>query len=1041
MTAMDTLLNSSSLVMYPASVVASWTELEPGYSSVAVNTAAESLNQLGQQIGPQGATVTQSFDDGLPDPVTLTGNNDASGTFSMDLVGRPAARAADSSLGGNGNWSQGNINSFNFFTTSFPSSGLSFWDYTFITITVNNDAQLTETTMDPDSPFAWDLLGVATDTLSGATQRTWVFGRKHFTSGAVAPAFSMDKTGSVTWVMQSIKCGMTPSNGVLVPVTPGAVSTFAEGTVAVTTHTPPNVSLTGRGWTVAAFGAQVAAGTWSAPAGGYSVFGFNNATVHNIANIISPFRNFPGSYGISGITSNAAQLVTAVHFALEVRDRPQLDAVGYFSPLNKQSPIYGFARDTAPLVMAINNIATDGNQTETNVIFTGQMTGIDIQGRTATVGGVCKTRLLLDNAHLLPTVYGWREGLKTDWLIGYLLAQGGQYTGVAPSIYTRYWAPMHGSIHAWMDGSAGYTECREWISGRAGHYRRSPDDAPGPFVTAMNAMQTNAQTTYLNGVADPLWSTEVPGQPTAVIKDLLSQKSSTGRLTFWIRGDAADQAPTCVDSGVPDDYLLFDSTLYNSVGNVASNYVRLVINPNRNFTVWIGSSITLTGGDLPSDGQWHFCSFMWDYDNGTGKFRRDNLTWTTGVLGGASESLPSSEANFYNSGGVTNFSWKSHLPIAEIQLEAGMPFTDDWSRFYPTPTSPSQNALYRPTRQALSVVAEPTPVQGWTALQALAESTLSWLRVNELDNAEFLPLSYFGETAQLTVDTLNVLDTDFNAGEIGLNLDPSRTRNVVTIAYTDIRVGTNISTILEMNTSLAIPKGLSYVTFPLDTQAAETHGAAQGWSSAPEFKKLTAAQIAGTSAIQVDNVMSVNTRSDGSGTVVTSTNFVGRIVDWDSQTITVKFTNNYGAVLYLANNGSGIPFLRAMGYAISSSDGYSTVTDDGSIKKRSQRALTTDLDWIHDRATAQKVASTLATLLARPRPVVTVTVQGDSRRKPGKLCQIVDTTGMKADGTWRITSIVHRYNGPMYVQDVTLIYVGTVANWDDGLWDDGIWGA
>jgi hypothetical protein len=1039
MAAMDDLLNSSSLVMYPASIVATWDELEPGYSSVAVNTAAESLNQLGQQIGPQGAVVVQSFDDGLPDPVTLTSGNDASGTFQMDLVGRPSAVAADSSLGGNGNWSQGSVASANSFTTSFPPN-VAFWDYTFITITVNNAGQLTEISMDPESPYAWKLIGDATDTLSGTFQRTWVFGRKHYTSGVVTPVFKMDQTGHATWIMQSINCGRTPSNGVLVPVTPGQSVPFNEGTVAVATHTPGNVSITGRGWNIAAFGASNAAGAWSAPSG-YSLFGFYLATNHSIANIISPFRTAPGSYGISGTTANVAQLVTAVHFTMEVRDRPQLDAVGYFSPLNTQSPIYGFARDTAFLAMSINNIATDGNQTETNRIFTGQMLGIDIPDRTASVAGVCKTRMLLDDAHLLPTVYGWREGLKTDWLIGYLLAQGGQYIGVAPSIYTRYWAPCYGSIHAWMDGSAGYTECREWISGRAGHYRRSPDDAPGPFVTAMNAMQTNAQTTYLNGVADPLWSTEVPGQPDALIADLLSQKSSTGRLSFWVRGDAADQTPTCVDSGNPDDYLLFDSTLYNSVGNLATNYVRVVINPNRNFTVWIGSSITLTGGDLPTDGAWHFCSFMWDYDNGVGKFRRDNLQWNTGTLGGASETLPSSEANFYASGGVTNFAWKSHLPISDIQLEAGMPFTDDWSRFYPALTAPSQNALYRPTRQTMAVVAEPTPVQGWQTLQSLAEATLSWLRVNEFDNAEFLPLSYFGETAQMTVTTLNVLDTEFNAGAIGLNLDPSRTRNVVTVVYADTRVDTNRSIILEMNTSVTVPIGTSYVTFALDKQTAETHGAAQGWSTAPEFQKLTSSQISGATAIQNENVMSVNTRSDGSGTVITAGSFVGRIVDWDSQTITVKFTNNYGATLYLANNGTSIPFLRALGYGIVSNDGYSTVTDQGSITKRRERALTTELDWVHDRTTAQKVGSTLVTLLARPRPVVTVTVQGDSRRTPGKLCQIVDSTGMQADGYWRITSIQHRYNGAMYVQDVTLIYVGVTAVWDAGLWDDGVWGA
>jgi hypothetical protein len=1041
MTALDDLLNSSSLVMYPASIVAIWAELEPVYSSVATVTSAESLIQLGQQIGPQGATVTQSFDDGLPDPVTLTGNNDAAGTLQMDLVGRPSAVAADSSLGGNGNWSQGNVSSSTSFTTSYPT-GVAFWDYTFITITINTNANLTETSMAADSPYAWKLLGMAEDTLSGAFQRTFVFGRKHYTSGVVTPVFTMDKVSSATWVMQSVKSGRTPSNGVLIPVTPGQVTTFAEGATAVTTHTPPNVSITGRGWNIGCFGAQTAAGTWSAPPGGSTVFGFYNATVHNIANIISPFRVYPGSYGIAGITSNNAQLVTAVHFALEVRDRPQLDAVGYFSPLNTQSPIYGFERDTAALTMSINNIATDGNQTETTRIFTGQMTGIDIQGRTATANGLSKTRMLLDDSHELPTVYGWREGLETDWLIGYLLAQGGQYTGVAPSIYTRWWAPMHGSLHPWMAGSSEYTESRDWLSGRAGSYRISPPVTSGPFVTAMFAEMLNSHTSFISGTADRFWPTEVPGQPTALFKDLLSQQSSTGRLSFWIRGDYWDQNPTCVDSGLADDVTPFYAVLWNNVLGGTSNYVRVQVNPNRNFTVWIGSSITLTGGDLPTDGAWHFISFMWDYDNGVGKFRRDGLLWNTGTLGGASETLPSSQAWVESTGGYVGFTWHANVPVAELQLEAGMPFTDDWSRFYPTPTSPSLNVTFRPTRQPMAVIAEPTPVQGWSTLQELAESTLSWMRVNELDNVEFVPLTYFGETAQMTVTTLNVLDTNFNAGEIGLNLDPSRTRNVVTVEYSDTRVGSARSSILEMNTSLAVPRGVTYVTFPLDVPTAETHGAAQWWASTPTFQKLTSAQIAaGPTGLPNENIMTVNTSADGSGTVFTSTAFTARIFDWTSNSITVQFTNTYSSTLYIANNGQSVPFLRALGYAITVSDGYSTVRDDGSIGKRRERALTTGLNWVHDRTTAQSVASTLVTLLARPRPVVTVTVQGDPRRVPGNLCQIVDATGTQAAGTWRITSVGHRYTGPMYVQDVTLIYVGVTGVWDTGVWDDAVWGA
>jgi hypothetical protein len=1043
MTAMDDLLNSSSLVMYPASIVALWQELEPGYLVAAQTTAAESLIQLGQQIGPQGASVTQSFDDGLPDPVTLTASNDAAGSFQMDLVGRPPAVAATGTLGGNGNWSQGAVTASTSFTTTFPT-GVAFWDYTFITITVSSATIVTETSMPADSLYAWQLIGDATDTLAGTFQRTWVFGRKHYTSGVVTPAFKLDAAANVAWIMQSVKCGQTASAGVLVPVLPGAVVPFVEGTVAVANHIPGNVTLAGRGWNIAAFGASNAAGAWSAPSG-YSIFGFFTSANLSIANVISPFRNFPGSYGISGVTAANAQLVTGVHFAMEVRDRPILDAVGYFSPLNKKSPIYNFERDTAPTTMAINNIALDGNQTETNKIFSGTMTGISISGRTATATALSNTRMLLDDSHELPAVYGWREGLETDWLTGYLLAHGGQYIGIAPSVYTRWWAPLHGSLHPYMDGSACYTESRDWIQGRAGSYRISPPVVDGPFVTGMYAQQLNARTSFINGMTDRTWATDVPGITNPKMNDLITQQNSICRLTFWIRGDVADQTPTAVDSGDPTDYNLFDAWINVSyLGNAFAQWARVIVNANRNFTLQLDNlGVVLTGGDLPADGAWHFVGAIWDYHSGLGKFRRDGFSWTPGGYTNAAASpLAPSETTINNTGGYVNFQWKSHLPVAELQLEAGPElWADAFTRFYPTPLAPSRNATYRPTRQPLAVVAETTPVQGWTTLQSMAESTLSWTRVNELDNMEFLPLTYFGETAQMTVDTLNVLDTNFNAGEIGLDVDPSRTRNVVTVEYLDTRVGSNRSRILEMSTSMPIPIGTSYVTFPLDTPTAETHGAAQWWTSTPSFTKLTASQVSGATALPNENIMSVNTTADGSGSVVTATDVTARIYDWTSNSITVQFINNNGRTLYLANNGQQIPFLRALGYAISYSDGYSTVRDSGSIGKRRERALTTGLDWVHDRGTAQKVASSLVTLLARPRPVVTVTVQGDSRRTPGKLCQIVDATGTAAEGTWRITSMTHRYTGPMYVQDVTLVYVGITGVWDSGTWDDAVWGA
>lgn len=1042
MTALDDLLDSSSLVMYPASIVAFFPELEPGYTAVAGATAAESLIQIGQQIGPQGVTVNHSFDDGLPDPVTLTGSNDASGTFEMDLVGRPGVVAADSSLGTVAASTSGQGTGTTF-TTTYPA-GMAYWDYAIVAVTVSNDSIVTETSMPADSLYAWKLLGDATDSQSGSFQRTWVFGRKHYITGVTAPSFQIATSGNYAWTINGIKCGRTPSGDVYVPVTPGDVKQFAEGASAVTAHTLPSVDIEGRGWTVGVVAAPAAAGAWSAP--GATVIGSLLGSSLSIATVISPLRSYRSGYTLTANTANAAQLVTGVHIAMEIRERPTLDAVGYFSPLNTKSPIYGFERDVAPLEMYINNIATDGNQTESTKIFTGQMTGVDIQGRTATTAGVSKTRLLLDSSREIPTVHPFREGLEIDWLIGYLLAHGGQYIGIAPSIYTRWWGPLHGSLKPYMGGSTDYAESRDWVLGRSGDARITPPVVTGPFVTGMFAEQKNEHTSYIYTQVGRIWATEVPGIPGAKNYDLLSQENSMGRLSFWIRGDPADQTPTCVDSGVPGDYYLFDSWVNNSyLGNDFLNIVRFRIRADRSYELRMGTqTIPMIGADLPTDGNWYFICVVYNYATGEARVRRNGAQWSFNgdFTSAAAETLPESEAAMNANGGFTSFFWNSHLPIADVQLEAGPTlYSEGFARFYPTPQLPSRNATYRPIRQPLAVIANPTPVQGWATLQSLAESTLSWMRVNEADNVEFVPLDYFGETAQMTVETLNVLDTDFNAAEIGLNLDPSRTRNVVTIAFPETRVSSTIAPILEMNTSLAIPRGITNITFALDTLTAETHGAAQFWTETPTFNKLNASQIAGTSPLPNENIMSVNTKSDGTGTVFTSTAFTARIQDWTSNSITVQFNNTYSSTLYLANNGAQIPFLRAMGYVINSSDGYSTVRDDGSITRRRERALTTDMEWVHDRTTAQQVASKLVTLLARPRPVISVTVQGDPRRVPGKLCQVVDATGTQAAGTWRITSVSHRYNGPMYVQDVTLIYVGAIGNWDEGVWDDAVWGA
>lgn len=1041
---LDDIYAKPSVEYFPPTLVANWLELEPGYSSVAGFNSPGSLSQLGQQIGPDGFTLTHSMDDGLPDPVTATGSFEASASFSMDLVGRQGATAAAGTLALGANSTTG-VGTGVTVSPTYPS-GLGFWDYVLVAITVDNASEVVETSMDPESFQTWRLLGDSTNVVSGTTYRTWVFGRRHFTSGVVAPAFTIGTSGNYGWVVGSITCPKTAGFSAIVGVGPRDVAESIE-TVSRTAHTQDPATISNRGWTVGVFGTGSGAGPWTSA--GNTILGQSTGGSIATAIIASPLRLSPDDYVLTANTNSATQNVAMVHLAMEVRDYQTMDAAGYFSPLNTDSPIATFERDTAPLTLAINNIRTDGlgvvnGAQVSTVIYRGLMAGIAINGDRATVSGVSKTRLLLDDSKLLPAINGLREGLTTDWLAHWLLAQGGQYTSIAPSIYTRWWAACHGSMHPDMDGSAGY----------AASYERRPEwgvditrgntkfpSTDGPFVTAIYGEQSTSRHIENIWLNDQKWETEVPGIQEPLKADILTQKNSVGRFTFWVRGDSFDSAPSSMLSNSGQWPPIRITLFHNDIAGSLVNYVRFIIRTDRQPEMRLGSDVvTLTGFPLPEDGQWHFFSFMFDYDNGTAKIRMDNIIWNTTHASAAAETLPNSDADWEAAGGVTKLDIRARLPIAEIQLESGMPYSDDWTRFWPTPTTPSLNATYRPTKQPLAAISNPTPVQGWSTLQSLAQSTLSHLRIDESDNAMLVPLSYFGEDEQMTVETLNVLDTNWNASKVGLNVDATKTRNVVTTEFQDTRIDSVRSPILSYSSSLAIPRGVTTIRFSLDELTVETHGGAQKWTPASSFTKLTDNQINGVDPVPNDNTMTVNTMPDGSGTTFTSSSFTARISDWSASSIDVEFTNNYSATLYLANSGANVPFLQALGYVAKANAGYSTVSDLGSIRSRQQRALTTQVDWIHDRATADQFGSTLVGILAQPSQEIVVTVTGDPRRVPGKLCQLIDSTGTRASGTWRINQIVHRGNGPMYLQDLSLVRVGDLGDWDESNWDDAVWG-
>lgn len=1023
MTSLDDALNSSAPMFDQVSVSANWVELAPGY--MAATEPVDNLTDLGQQIGPQGYTVKQSFDDGLPDPVTMTGSNDASGSFAMDLVGRPPNvadvfgwRAVSS-----GNGTAAGV------TVPNPTF-IKYGDYQVVTVTVPNLGDLTDVNFNMTDLHGWTLLATRDDT----TVKVWVWGRPFFTGASGLTLTFGGGSSTYSWISVAFYAETYFGSVVNVRAIAANATGLSEAS-STTGHTLPAQNIPSRGWALGVW-ATTPALSWTAGAGSTLV-----QTIAGLGMTISPhLPSGDNARTLTATSSSATSVVAALGIPLVIIDRPFMDAAAYFSPFNDASPVYGFDRDTAPMAASVNVVTATG--VVGTPVFTGQMADITLSGRTADLTGVSATRINVDNAITLPTVFGNRESCTVDWLVSYLAAQGGQYAGVAPSIYTRLMVPMHGSIHAFNDGPLGYAAAFLWDVTRSptGLYgQRPPKEIDGPFYSAMFFQQTDAMTQLMQYKPDRVIPPP-PGIMDFQMNDILSQQNSEGRWSFWIRGDAAAVAAASLAGG-NDDLLTF--IMYNDLGPGVGSYLRLRISSDRQIRFTMdGTQVAMTGGVIPSDGNWHFVGINWDYVGRKVQGQMDSTFWDSPTGWGAAAALPVTDAAWRDAGHFMWHSYEARLPIAEMQLECGdgvaqVPFT----RFWPTPLAPSMNMLTRPTHQWIEDVAEPTPVQGWTVLNELAQASSSWIRINEDDNLEFLPLGYFGETAQLTAEAVTI-DTEVNAADLGVTFDPTLTRNNITVQFNEERADVNRASVLDIGAAIAIPRGITSVTFALDVPVAELHGASSPYLGTTwDITRLTAAQVAGSSPLPNEHFMSVNPLADGTGTVSVSVNVAARIIGWDNSTVTIQFTNRNSGTWYLANNGQSIPFLRILGYQIRKAVAYTTTIDPGSVGKRRERALTSEMSWVTRRDVAAELAGRLLDVLSRPRAQIIVRVMGNPLRRPGQLVNLLDNQGTKADGTWRIVSITANGNGPQYTQDLQLLFVPDVLIWDQGTWDNFVWGA
>jgi hypothetical protein len=1045
MTSLDDALNSPAPVFAPPTLTVGWRERPDTEAS----KPGENLSDMSDML--EGSfEIAQSFDDALPDPVTMTNGNDAGGALTASLVGRMGLQLAGLPT-----------TAMNFFhntgslTDGFIGlpTGLLPGDYVLAILTVPSGTVLASEDLDSDLNQKWT--GIAAVRSSAFT--LFVYGREAY-SGMPAPTLHFDSAMSDA-VWTSISFRATDAAGNRLPWNVKSIVTSTDGG-STTTHALPTVT-TGNGYALSIWaGSQTLTWNYTGPGAEMGEAAYTTASLMVAS---SAYVSEPTSFTTLSATSSAATGTSVrVGLSIEPYQRPQMTPSQFWSPFNSGSPIYGFDRDTADVGMQFNTVTDIGVQG--SQLFSGLMNDVSTKaGQAVDLAAVSKTRVNLNRSLNLPMVFARREGCTIDFLVTWLMARGNQFFGPAPGPWARYWAPMYGSVHAGLDAFNGYNYGMFWDTSAAVTYGlRYPQTITGPFHLAMFACSTQNYTQEL--VLDPidLYANKNETVPPNLAErftaaqqhqDQFSWAGASGRISFWIRGDTSVPSGTNVPAG--NNYLFqYKCEATTSTGYVLGS-VWIYIDNNRVFKVQMGNGTTgyatLDYGapfQPPSDGAWHFYSVAWSYWDGNVVALRDGSTlgaggyWETNGFIDYTNWNYNTDTELYAAGGKISNTVRTHLPISDVIIESGYePYNDNFGSVWPIFPYPSASATGRPILSPIEAVAGFTPVNGWDTLAELARNCMAMYRADEGDDIEFLPLSYFGEAAQLAATT--VADTEVNAGDLNVSYDPSHSRNVVTLNFIETKVDQGYSTCLALQSAVEILPGSSTLIFTLDLPVAEIHG-----SSAPHnpwwtLTNLTGAQV--TAGTRPNNVhfMAVNTLADGSGTYQTTSQVSASILSYTQTTITLVFSNKTGKSAWLANNYQGdnqLPFMQILGYVVRESDGYVTERDSGSIGTRRERALSADMTWIHDRNTAQQLASHMVTALARPRAQVVVEVQGDPRRTPGQAVTVADAQDTQASGLWRTLAVGHKADGPQYTQTLQLVSVPPVGVWDgEPGWDEEIW--
>lgn len=727
-----------------------------------------SLDDLSPQYGGQ-YTVDQSFNDGLPNDVSLTGSNNASGTLAVpalngrDEAGRNLrwfANGGSVSSGGNGvtpsatgsfQGGSGQITeaSFDLVVVFFKASGVGVVPH-LVTI-----------------PPAYRLAAQANSNELGCAVLVRDYNTKQFNEGTFDLTF--DHPVYYAYLGQSGEQTVDTNSRYLIPNITGVyITSGVNGSTAITTPALPVVAE----GIINSFFVVDASATLSVS----SPLNATGSTTQTGAHLMAiqveeqDLTSLPHTIvhpagtvaGISATVSTTGVNYVAVGVVIEAKRSPKMDARQYFSPYNTQSPIVTFGRDIAPVSLDFGISTATGPQYQR--LFTGQMTDVVVKGRQASLDGVSRSRLAMQKAVQIPMINGPRHGGSSTWVLSYACAQCGFFAGPPATYYSRLWAPMHGSIFPFM-ASPVITQPAIQASGLLYNDLGLTDTSvrptmiEGPYLTGMNAWQ-HADTAYQLSWKMRPYRGYWPTQPNRTLtdfttnasigyNDVLSQQNWIGRVSMWLKGDAS-ATPVDYTPSVPGlfqyDIVLGNGCYIKCRIDATTREAKMLISDASGHTATWSSGLT-----FPSDGQWHFVSFTWDYKLSKYRVFLAGVFTDTTLTAMTFADLPASEAAYEATNTAANLleiDMGCRLPIAEVNMECGAAV---YSLLQPIQNAIVPTLITGPCQIELDAPGEPTARAAWSILVDVATANMAAFRCDESDRVVVMPPDLLGQPIYTSV--------------------------------------------------------------------------------------------------------------------------------------------------------------------------------------------------------------------------------------------------------------------------------------------------